>query len=67
MFSILCLSGCIIKQIEPVKEPPKEEVVEKPKEEVVTPKKAEEPKQEETPKSDPPIEKSFEFCIPRLE
>ena len=29
MFSILCLSGCIIKQTEPVKEPPKkEEVVE---------------------------------------
>ena len=28
MFSILCLSGCVIKQIETVKEPPKEEVVE---------------------------------------
>ena len=31
MFSILCLSGCIIKQIEPVKEPPKEEVAEETK------------------------------------
>ena len=30
MFSILCLSGCVIKQIEPVKEPTKE-VVEEPK------------------------------------
>ena len=49
------------KPKEKVVEKPKEEVVEKPKEEVVTPKKAEEPKQEETPKSDPPIEKSFEF------
>ena len=28
MFSILCLSGCVIKQIEPIKEPPEEEVVE---------------------------------------
>ena len=31
MFSILCLSGCIIKQIEPVKEPPKEEVAKETK------------------------------------
>ena len=28
MFSIICLSGCITKQIEPAKEPVKEEVVE---------------------------------------